>query len=80
MEDIVLHQFYLLFSPLGAIFVYQLLVIADTAGQAVTVAIAALGAGSTLNILLDKAVLASKKAFEKTKTEEKKFEETTKGD
>ena len=42
--------------------------------QPITVAIAALGAGSTLNIVLDKAVLASKKAFGKTETEEEEFE------
>ena len=74
LENIVLHQFYLLFSPLGAIFVYQLLILADVAMQPITVAIAALGAGSTLNLLLDKAVLASKKAFGKTETEEEEFE------
>jgi hypothetical protein len=55
MEDIVLHQFYILFAPLGAIFVYQALVAGDAAGNSLTVAVAALGAGASLNALLKKA-------------------------
>lgn len=65
LENIVRHQFYMLFSPLGAIFIYQLLIMAKAADQPVTVAIAALGAGSTINILLDKAVSASRRAMGK---------------
>jgi hypothetical protein len=74
IENIVRHQFYMLFSPLGAIFVYQLMVTAGAAGQPITVAIAALGAGSTINILLDKAVIASKKALDKSTLEESRLE------
>ena len=74
IENIVRHQFYMLFSPLGAIFVYQLMVAAGAVGQPITVAIAALGAGSTMNLLLDKAVLASKKALDKSTLEEEKLD------
>lgn len=56
INDIVLHQFYMLFSPLGSVFVYQLLVAAEAANQPVTVAIAALGSGPALNIILDRAI------------------------
>jgi hypothetical protein len=45
-----------LFSPLSAIFVYQMLVAANTAGQPLAVAITVLGAGPILNGLPDKAV------------------------
>jgi hypothetical protein len=64
----------MLFSPLGAIFIYQLMVAAGAVGQPITVAIAALGAGSTMNLLLDKAVLASKKALDKSTLEEENLE------
>ena len=64
----------MLFSPLGAIFVYQLMVAAGAVGQPITVAVAALGAGSTMNLLLDKAVLASKKALDKSTLEDTKLE------
>lgn len=74
IENIVRHQFYMLFSPLGAIFVYQLMVVAGAVGQPITVAIAALGAGSTMNLLLDKAVLASKKALDKSTLEEERLD------
>ncbi len=73
IENIVRHQFYMLFSPLGAIFVYQLMVAAGAVGQPITVAIAALGAGSTMNLLLDKAVLASKKALDKSTSKEERL-------
>ncbi len=55
-EKIVRHQFLILFSPLSAIFVYQMLVAANTASQPLAVAVAMLGAGPVLNALLDKAV------------------------
>lgn len=59
-ELIVRHQFFILFAPLGAIFVYQLLVVAEAAEQPVTVALAAIGAGASLNNLLTRAVRKSK--------------------
>ena len=55
-ERIVRHQFFILFSPLSAIFVYQALVAANTASQPLAVAITVLGAGPVLNGLLDKAL------------------------
>ncbi|MEJ2196907.1 MAG: hypothetical protein P8X73_18905 [Ignavibacteriaceae bacterium] len=54
--------------------VYQLMVLADAVGQPITVAIAALGAGSSMNIILDKAVTLSKSALEKVKLVEAKSE------
>jgi hypothetical protein len=60
IELIVRHQFYILFAPFGAIFVYQLLVVGDAAEQPVTVAVAALGAGASLNLLLEKALSVAK--------------------
>jgi hypothetical protein len=59
MELIVRHQLLILFAPLGAIVVYQLLVIASLATQPVAVAVISLGAGLTLTALLDKAVRAA---------------------
>jgi hypothetical protein len=56
MELIVRHQLLTLFAPLGAIVVYQFLVMANSATQPVAVAIVSLGAGLTLTTLLDKAV------------------------
>lgn len=75
LERIIRHQFYILFSPIGAIFVYQLLVIANAANNAVTVALAAFGAGASLNLILDKAVRYAEKAIgitEKKKGDTKK--------
>jgi hypothetical protein len=56
IKDIVLHQFYMIFSPLGSVFVYQLLVIGDAATKPVTVAIAALASGPALNLIFDRAI------------------------
>jgi hypothetical protein len=56
MLSLVQNQFYVLFAPLGAIFVYQALVLAGAAVQPFVVAIAALGAGATLNVLLRLAI------------------------
>jgi len=59
MELIARHQLLILFAPLGAIVVYQLLVIASLATQPVAVAVISMGAGLTLTALLDKAVQAA---------------------
>jgi len=67
IENIVRHQFYMIFSPLGSIFVYQLLVAAEAATQPVTVAIAALGSGPVLNIILDRAINATENLVGKGK-------------
>jgi hypothetical protein len=63
LEEIVRHQFYILFAPVGAVFVYQLLVAAGAASEQATVALAMLAAGVMLNILLDKAVNIAKNAL-----------------
>jgi len=63
IREIVLHQLYILFAPLGGVFLYQILVLADAVTQPVSVAIAALGAGATLNILLAKAVGSAEAAL-----------------
>jgi hypothetical protein len=62
IRELVFNQLYLLFAPLGGIFIYQILVLADAVTQPVTVAIAALGAGATLNILLARAIGAAETA------------------
>jgi hypothetical protein len=56
LENIVRHQFYILFSPLGSIFVYQLLVMGNAAENQTTVAITALASGIVLNSILAKAL------------------------
>ena len=56
VQEIVKHQFYVFFSPLGAVFVYQFLVVAGAASQVVTVGTAAIAAGVSLNAILDKAI------------------------
>lgn len=63
VQEIVKHQFYILFSPVGAVLVYQTLVVAGAASQAVTVGIAAIAAGIALNTILDKAIQEAKKRF-----------------
>ena len=55
IQAVVLHQFYILFAPIGAIFVYQLLVMAGAASQTVSVAIVALAAGIALSYILERA-------------------------
>ena len=63
LERIIRHQFNILFSPIGAIFVYQLLVMADAAVNSVTVALAAFGAGASLNLIVDKAISYAENAI-----------------
>ena len=55
VEQVVRHQFYILFAPLGAILVYQLLLVTGAANEHITVALAALASGVSLNIVLDMA-------------------------
>lgn len=59
----VQHQVYILFAPIGAIFVYQTMVVTNTAGHPLMVAVAALGAGGALNALLKYAVQSATKLF-----------------
>ena len=56
LEEILRHQFYVLFSPVGAIFVYQLLVAAEMVSNPVTVALASVAAGVGLNLIMDRAL------------------------
>ena len=63
IERIIRHQFYILFSPIGAIFIYQLLVVAEAANNPVTVALSAFGAGASLNLILDKAISYAEKTI-----------------
>ena len=58
VQEVIKYQFYVHFSPLGAVIVYQLLVVAGAATQTVTVAIAAIAAGVALNGILNKAIQA----------------------
>lgn len=53
--DILQHQFYILFAPLGSIFVYQFLILTGVGSKSLTVALAALASGIALNVLLKKA-------------------------
>jgi len=58
-------QVYILFAPICAIFVYQTMVMTNTAGQPVVVAVATLGAGAALNVLLKYAVEGATALFTK---------------
>lgn len=64
VRTIVLHQFFVLFSPLGAMFVYQFMLISGTASQPVTVALAAMAAGVGVNVFLKRAVAAMRAVVE----------------
>jgi hypothetical protein len=67
LQEVVLHQFYIFFAPLGAVFIYQLLVAAGAASVETTVAIAMLAAGAALNGLLDRALNAVQNAVDERK-------------
>lgn len=64
IQEIVQHQFLILFAPLGAIFVYQILVAGDAVNNSSTVALAALEAGPAVNFLLARAINLSKSLVE----------------
>ena len=55
VEQMVVHQVYILIAPLGAIIVYQTLVLAEAASQHITVATLALASGLAVNVVLDKS-------------------------
>lgn len=63
IEELVRHQFYILFSPLGGILVYQILVAAGAGSVPASVALVMFAAGSAVNILLDKALNAVQEAL-----------------
>lgn len=56
IAEIVQHQFYVLFAPIGAVFVYQLLLMGGAANKAPTTALTVLGAGISLNFVLSRVV------------------------
>lgn len=56
MSEVVKHQFFILFSPMSGIVLYQFLVVSGSANVSVTVAMAALGAGVVSTPILDHAV------------------------
>jgi hypothetical protein len=58
IEELVRHQFYILFAPLGGVVVYQLIVGAGAGSVQATVAVAMLAAGVAVNLLLDMALKA----------------------
>ena len=64
LQELVRHQFYILFAPVAAVFVYQLLVAAGAASQPTTVGFVMLAAGLVLNNVLDRAVIAARGALE----------------
>ncbi len=64
IQKVVRHQYFILFSPVGAVFVYQMLLVADAAHNNLTVALAALGSGVTINSLLNVAIQHSKELFD----------------
>ena len=56
VQEIVKHQFFILFAPLGAVIVYQLQVTVDAASSTITVALVALAAGVAVNVILERAL------------------------
>ena len=70
LENLVRHQFYILFSPVGSIFVYQLLIMGNAAENQTTVAITALASGIVLNSILGKALELTEKLVGNGKKEE----------
>jgi len=62
--EMVRHQIYILFAPIGAIFVYQLLLVAGGTSEIATVGLAALASGITLNSILERAWKQNKKTLE----------------
>jgi hypothetical protein len=64
MRTIMTHQFYIIFAPLGSIFVYQILVASESANQDTMVAVVALGSGLSLSALLKAGIERSQKLFE----------------
>jgi hypothetical protein len=54
-QNLVKHQMLILFAPLGAMFLYQIMLLTGTADENLTVGLAALAAGGGMNALLNKA-------------------------
>jgi hypothetical protein len=68
LQTLVQHQFFILFAPITAIFVYQIMIAGSAAKSTFTVALAALGAGPSLSALLTKAGAAAAKALAGSKS------------
>ncbi len=64
VQTLVQHQFFILFAPVTAIFVYQALVAGSAASSSLMVGLAALGAGPSLSALLTKAGALATKLFQ----------------
>ncbi len=75
LENIVRHQFYIVFAPIGSIFVYQLLVLGNASTNQTTVAIAALASGLLLNSILDKALALTENLIKPEKENKDEEEE-----
>ena len=71
IQKVVRHQFFILFSPIGAVFVYQMVVIAGAADNDLTVALAALGSGVALNSLLNVAMRHARNLIEGARPSER---------
>ena len=56
LTNLIMHQVYILFAPLGGIVIYQLLLTAGSVSQPITVGLAALASGVALNAILKKAM------------------------
>jgi len=56
IQKVVRHQFFIMFAPVGAMLVYQILVAAQAVTNSFTVAIAAFGSGIAVNSLLNEAI------------------------
>ncbi len=70
IQKVVRHQFFILFSPVGAIFVYQMLVVAGADSNDLTVALAALGSGVAVNSLLNVAMQHARTLIEGSRQRE----------
>ena len=78
-QVLVEHEFYILFAPIGGVFVYQLMVLSNVVNEPVTVAVAALGAGFSINALISRAVKSSADLI-KSKENEVASNETAAGE
>lgn len=69
VHKLLKHQLFILFAPIGAIFLYQMMLLTGTAGENLTVGVAALAAGGGLGLLLRKARKAVSKLLDENKKE-----------
>lgn len=74
VANLVLYQLFILFAPIGAIFLYQMMLLTGTADENLTVGIAALAAGAGLSLLLKKAIKAQTSIYGSESKDPKKVE------